>query len=67
VIQWLRQLFGADSREDEEAERQEYGDVADRGEADLERTSLSSFAGTEAGRVAEDELDELRPPPDPAP
>jgi hypothetical protein len=66
VIRWLRQLFGADSREEEEAEREEYGDVPDRGEADLERTSLSSFAGTDAGEVAEDELDELRRPPDPA-
>jgi len=49
------------------ADREEYGDDPDRGEEALERASLNSFAGTDAGRVAEDELDELRPPPDPAP
>jgi hypothetical protein len=67
VIRRLRQFFDTSSREVEVAEREEYGDDPDRGEEALERASLSSFAGTDAGRVAEDELDELRPPPDPAP
>jgi hypothetical protein len=67
VIRWLRQFFGARSREEEVAEREEYGDDPDRGADALERSSLSSFAATDAGRVAEGELEELRPPPDPAP
>jgi len=60
-------LFGTRSREEELAEREEYGDDPDRGAEALERSSSSSFAATDAGRVAEDELDELSRPPDPAP
>jgi hypothetical protein len=67
VIRWLRQLFSTRSREEEVAEREEYGDDPDRDAEALERSSLNSFTATDAGRVAEDELDELKPPPDPAP
>jgi hypothetical protein len=67
IRNWLRQLFTTGSREQEAVEREEYGDVPDQGKAELERTSLGSFAGTEAGRVAEDELGEFRAPRDPAP
>jgi hypothetical protein len=52
--------------DDEAAERAEYGSP-DRGEADLERERLRSFAGSETTQTAEDELDELRSPRDPAP
>jgi hypothetical protein len=52
--------------DDEAAERADYG-IADRGETALEREGLRGFAGTEATQTAEDELGELKAPPDPAP
>ena len=66
---WMRRHFGSGvSRNDEEAEREEYGS-SDRGEADLElldRGSLSSPAG-QAAEVAEGDLHEFEPPRDPSP
>ena len=62
----IRRLFSSSSLEDEAAEREEYG-TPDRGEAALEREGLRGFAGSEATSTAEDELGELKQPPDPAP
>ena len=67
VGQWIRKLFSVAGAEDEAAEREEYGIRADD---ELERTrreSGSFFAGAEATEVAEEELDEFKPPRDPAP
>ncbi len=62
----LRRLFSSSRADDEAAEREEYG-LPDRGEAGLERDGLGSFAGSEATEAAEEELDEFKAPPDPAP
>ena len=65
MIDWLRRLFTSGDREEEAAEREEYG-LPPRN--DLERPGqYKSFAGAEAVQVAEDELDELKAPGDPAP
>jgi len=65
-LNWLRRLFSSSGADDEAARREEYG-LPDRGEVELERDRLGSFAGDEAARAAEDELDELKAPRDPAP
>ena len=66
---WMRRLFGSGvSRDDEGAEREEYGS-SDRGEADLElldQGSLSSPAG-QAAEVAEGDLQEFKALRDPSP
>jgi len=59
-------MFSSSGPDDEAAEREEIG-VPDRGEAELEGDRFRSFAGFEATETAEEELDELKPPPDPAP
>ena len=65
MIDWLRRLFSSGDREEEAAEREEYG-LPPRN--DLERPGqYESFAGAEAVQVAEDELDEFKAPGDPAP
>jgi hypothetical protein len=65
VIDWLRRLFSSGDREEEAAEREEYG-LPPRN--DVERPGqYESFAGAEAVQVAEDELDEFKAPSDPAP
>jgi len=65
MIDWLRRLFTSGDRDEEAAERQEYG-LPPRDE--LERPGqYESFAGAEAVQVAEDELDEFKAPSDPAP
>ena len=65
MIDWLRRLFTSGGREEEAAEREEYG-LPPRN--DLERPGqYESFAGAEAVQVAEDELDEFKAPGDPAP
>jgi hypothetical protein len=65
VIDWLRRLFSSGDREEEAAEREEYG-LPPRN--DVERPGqYESFAGAEAVQVAEDELDEFKAPGDPAP
>jgi hypothetical protein len=58
-------IFSSGRTGDEAAEREEYG-RPDRGEAELQRDRSCAFAGAEAAR-AEDELDELKAPRDPAP
>jgi len=65
VGNWLRRLFSS-SREDEAAEREEYGLPARDGVRD-ERTRFGSFASAETAEAAEEGLDELEAPRDPAP
>jgi hypothetical protein len=68
TVNWLRRLFSFGGGPEEEAlERQEYG-VPDPDEvARAERSFGSFYAGAEASEAAEEELDELKPPADPAP
>jgi hypothetical protein len=63
---WVRRLFSSSGTDDEAAEREEYG-LPDRGESELERDRLGPFAASEGAEAAEAELDEFKPPPDPAP
>jgi hypothetical protein len=64
---WLQRLWGSGGRDDEAAEREEYG-LSDRGDAALERSEESSrFSLAEEARAAEDDLAEFKPPSDPAP
>jgi hypothetical protein len=64
---WIRKLFRSSSREDEAAERDEYG-IPAGDELEQARNEMGSFyAGAEATEAAEEELDELKPPADPAP
>jgi len=65
-LNWLRRLFSSSGADDEAARREEYG-IPDRGEVELERHRLGSFAGDEAAGAAEYELNELKPPRDQAP
>ena len=58
-LNWLRRLFSSSGADDEAARREEYG-IPDRGEVELERDRLGSFAGDEAAGAAEDELNELK-------
>jgi hypothetical protein len=62
---WVRKLFSSGA-DDEAAQREEYG-LPDRGEMELERDSRAPFAQSETAEAAEAELDELKPPRDPAP
>lgn len=64
--QRLRRLFSSTSREEEAAEREEYG-ASDRGEVAFEEARGGNFAGFEATEAADEELGELERPPDPAP
>lgn len=61
---WIRRIFGA--REEEAAEREEYG-TPNHTEHELEQEGFPSFAGVEGAEAAEEELDEFKAPPDPAP
>jgi hypothetical protein len=63
---WFRRLFTSTGRDDEAAEREEYGSP-DRGSVELQREGLGSFAGNEAAGAAEEELEEFKPPRDQAP
>jgi hypothetical protein len=62
----LRSLFSSRNGEEEAAEREEYG-LPDERDAGLRTTGGPGYAGMETERLAEDELDELKPPPDPTP
>jgi hypothetical protein len=64
--QRLRRLFSATSREEEATEREEYG-ASDRGEITFEEAKGGNFAGYEGVEAADEELTELKRPPDPAP
>jgi hypothetical protein len=66
VLSRIRSWFSSFGAGDEAADREEYG-TPDRGEAELERDLSGSFAEREGAELAQDELDELRPPRDPAP
>jgi len=73
---WWRRIFSSpgETAEEEAAFRTEYGGV-DEGKADLDKLArsggmLPGIAGIEAAgaaKAAEAELEELEPPPDPAP
>ena len=63
---WIRKLFSSNEAEEEAAEREEYG-APDRVDRETQRGRLGSFAGAEASEAADDELDELKAPRDPAP
>jgi hypothetical protein len=67
VGDWLRRLFGGPSREDEAAEREEYG-LPDRGEPELERPAPArSYGAAEGAEAAKDDLESFERPSDPAP
>jgi hypothetical protein len=67
-MNWLRRLFSSGEREDQAAEREEYDVPApDEVERARETTFGSFYAGTEGTEAAEEELDEFKPPNDPAP
>jgi hypothetical protein len=66
VLGRIRSWFSSFGAGDEAADREEYG-TPDRGEAELERDRSGSFAEREGAELAQDELDEFRPPRDPAP
>jgi hypothetical protein len=63
---WLRRLFPSTGAKNEAAEREEYG-TPDRGQMELERDRFGSFAEGEGALVAEEELEEFKPPRDQAP
>jgi hypothetical protein len=63
---WIRKLFSSNEGEEEAAQQEEYG-TPDRIDRETQRGRLGSFAGAEASEAADDELDELKAPPDPAP
>ena len=63
---WVRRLFLSAGMDDEAAEREDYG-VPDRGRAELQRDRRGPFATFEGTEAAEEELEELKPPRDPAP
>ncbi|HET7649010.1 MAG TPA: hypothetical protein VFK17_10590 [Gaiellaceae bacterium] len=66
LLDRLRSLLSPGSGEEAAAEREEYG-LPDEGEAELRTAGGPEYAGMETERLAEDDLDELKPPPDPAP
>ena len=59
----LRSLFSSQSGEEAAAEHEEYG-LPDEGEAELRTAGGPGYAGMETERLAEDDLAELKPPPD---
>jgi hypothetical protein len=63
---WIRKIFSSDQREEEAVEREEYG-TPDRTEEELQQEGFPSFAGVEGADAAEEELEEFKAPPDPAP
>jgi hypothetical protein len=63
---WIRKIFSSDPREEETAEREEYG-TPDRTEEELEQEGFPSFAGVEGAEAAREELEEFKAPSDPAP
>lgn len=62
----LRRLLSPSTGEEEAAEREEYG-LPDTSEEELRTAGGPEYAGMETERLAEDDLDELKAPPDPAP
>lgn len=66
LLRRLSRLFFPPSPDDEAAEREEYGRVYET-EQQLERARYGRYAGTPAADAAEEDLDEFKRPPDPAP
>jgi hypothetical protein len=67
VGRWLRRLFSSESADDEAADLEEYG-LTNREQSQRGSSGFGSFAaGTEEAEAAKEELDEFKPPPDPAP
>ena len=62
----LRKLFSPGTGEEAAAEREEYG-LPETSDDQLRATGGPEYARMETERLAEDDLDELKPPPDPAP
>jgi len=63
---WIRKLFSSNKAEEEAALHEEYGTSRDV-DRETQRGRLGSFADAEASEAADEELDELRAPRDPAP
>jgi hypothetical protein len=66
IMDRLRQLFSPGSGEEAAAEREEYG-TSSAGDEQLRAAGGPGHAGLETEQLAEDDLDELKRPPDPAP
>ena len=64
--QRVRRLFSSTTREDEAPEEEAYA-LSDRGEIEFEEARGGNFAGFEGVEAADEELEELERPPDPAP
>ncbi|HET7136966.1 MAG TPA: hypothetical protein VFI04_01310 [Gaiellaceae bacterium] len=62
----LRKLFSPGTGEEAAAEREEYGQSETSGD-ELRTAGGPDYAGMETERLAEDDLDELKAPPDPDP
>ena len=66
-LNWLRSFSARDS-DDETAAREEYGNVVDRGEVEIRRELYGGqLAAAEGAELAQDELEALERPRDPAP
>jgi hypothetical protein len=63
ILERLRRIFSSSGGEEEAAEREEYG-LDGRGRDDLGAAGGPGYAGMETQELAEDELDELKPPAD---
>ncbi|HEU5363534.1 MAG TPA: hypothetical protein VFU56_09350 [Gaiellaceae bacterium] len=66
LMDTLRRLFSPGSGEEAAAEREEYG-LPDTSGDELRTAGGPDYAGMESERLAEDDLDELKAPPDPEP
>jgi hypothetical protein len=68
ILNRLRRSFSSRAPDEEAAEREEYGDVADRGEAEIRRELYGGqLAASEGAELAKDELETFERPRDPAP
>ena len=65
---WVRRLFSSGGTDDEAAQREEYGDLVDRGEVEIQRERYGGqLAAAEGAELAKDELETFERPRDPAP
>jgi hypothetical protein len=62
----IREFLSSSGAGGEAAAREEYG-MPDRGETALDQNRSGSLVEWEEEQLAKDELDELKPPRDPAP
>jgi hypothetical protein len=65
VRSWLRHVFRVGEPDEESVEREEYG-TPDAGVRELERDRYLGFVSGEGTEAAEADLDELKPPQNPA-